>query len=223
MESMSEEQKDYDVIGVILDVLLVVLFIVLFIVLLIVILCKSNYMHNYKCFNTRGYSMRPAIVCGDEVEVRNRKLPERGDIIAIKFGKENFIKRCIAIPGDTVQIKDGQVILNGIVQDESAYIEAARNTENYAGVIEMPITLQEGQYVVLGDNRNESRDSRDFGLVKAENIIGTVIKIDRGHSWWDGEKFYVQYVNTMRVILPRIPKWKIMLAGLKIDLCDWIY
>lgn len=220
---MSEEQKDYDVIGVILDVLRVVLFIVLFIVLLIVILCKSNYMHNYKCFNTRGYSMRPAIVCGDEVEARNRKLPERGDIIAIKFGKENFIKRCIAIPGDTVQIKDGQVILNGIVQDESAYIEAARNTENYAGVLEMPITLQEGQYVVLGDNRNESRDSRDFGLVKAENIIGTVIKIDRGHSWWDGEKFYVQYVNTMRVILPRIPKWKIMLAGLKIDLCDWIY
>lgn len=223
MESMSEEQKDYDVIGVIQDVLRVVLFIVLFIVLLIVILCKSNYMHNYKYFNTRGYSMRPAIVCGDEVEVRNRKLPERGDIIAIKFGKEKFIKRCIAIPGDTVQIKDGQVILNGIVQDESAYIEAARNTENYAGVLEMPITLQEGQYVVLGDNRNESRDSRDFGLVKAENIIGTVIKIDRGHSWWDGEKFYVQYVNTMRVILPRIPKWKIMLAGLKIDLCDWIY
>lgn len=216
---MSEEQKDYDVIGVILDVLLVVLFIVL----LIVILWKSNYMHNYKCFNTRGYSMRPAIVCGDEVEVRKRKLPKRGDIIAIKFGKENFIKRCIAIPGDTVQIKDGQVILNGIVQDESAYIEAARNTENYAGRLEMPITLQEGQYVVLGDNRNESHDSRDFGLVKAENIIGTVIKIDRGHSWWDGEKFYVQYVNTMRVILPRIPKWKIMLAGLKIDLCDWIY
>ena len=219
MESMSEEQKDYDVIGVILDVLLVVLFIVL----LIVILCKSNYMHNYKCFRTKGYSMRPAIVCGDEVEVRNRKLPERGDIIAIKFGKENFIKRCIAIPGDTVQIKDGQVILNGIVQDESAYIEAARNTENYAGRLEMPITLQEGQYVVLGDNRNESHDSRDFGLVKAENIIGTVIRIDRGHSWWVGEKFYMQYVNTMRVILPRIPKWKIMLAGLKIDLCDWIY
>lgn len=46
---MSEEQKDY-VIGVILDVLLVVLFIVL----LIVILCKANYMHNYKCFRTRG-------------------------------------------------------------------------------------------------------------------------------------------------------------------------
>ena len=87
----------------------------------------------------------------------------------------------------------------------------------------MPITLQEGQYVVLGDNRNESRDSRDFGLVKAENIIGTVVKIDRGRSWWNGEKFYVQYANTMREILPRIPKWKIMLAGLKIDLCDWIY
>ena len=218
MESMSEEQKEH-VIDVIIDVLLVVLLIVL----LIVILCKSNYMYNYKYFGTKGYSMRPAIVCGDEVKVRNRKLPERGDIIAIRVGKEYFLKRCIALPGDTVQIKDGQVILNGIVQDESAYIEAARNTENYAGKLEMPITLQEGRYVVLGDNRNESRDSRDFGLVKAENIIGTVIKIDRGHSWWDGEKFYVQYVNTMRKILPRIPKWKIMLAGLKIDLCDWIY
>jgi signal peptidase I len=218
MEYMSEEQKEH-VIDVIIDVLLVVLLIVL----LIVILCMSNYMYNYKYFRTRGYSMRPAIVCGDEVEVRNRELPERGDIIAIRFGKEYFIKRCIALPGDMVQIKDGQVILNGIVQDESAYIEAARNTENYAGKLEMPITLHEGQYVVLGDNRNESRDSRDFGLVKAENLIGTVIKIDRGHSWWDGEKFYVQYANTMREILPRIPKWKIMLAGLKIDLCDWIY
>lgn len=218
MESMSEEQKEH-VIGVIMGVL----FVVLYIVLLIVILYNSNYMYNYKYFRTSGYSMRPTIVCGDKVEIRKRKLPKRGDIIAIRFGKEYFIKRCIALPGDTVQIKDGQVILNGIVQDESAYIEAARNTENYAGKLEMPITLQEGQYVVLGDNRNESSDSRDFGLVKAENIIGTVIKIDRGHSWWDGEKFYVQYVNTMRVILPRIPKWKIMLAGLKIDLCDWIY
>ena len=200
---MSEEQKEH-VIDVIIDVLLVVL--------LIVILCKSNYMYNYKYFRTRGYSMRPAKVCGDEVKVRNRKLPERGDIIAIRFGKEYFIKRCIALPGDTVQIKDGQVILNGIVQDESAYIEAARNTEYYAGKLEMPITLQEGQYVVLGDNRNESRDSRDFGLVKAENIIGTVVKIDRGRSWWDGEKFYVQYANTMREILP----WILILLIVKV-------
>ena len=94
--------------------------------------------------------------------------PQRGDIIVFRYPKEptrDFIKRVIAIPGDTVEVKQGQVYLNGAPLSEG-YIADPPNYPVPAQVV------PSGQYFVLGDNRNHSSDSHVWGLVPEENIIG---------------------------------------------------
>ena len=80
------------------------------------------------------------------------------------------IKRVIALPGETVQIKDGQILINGEVYNEKDEFPAITN----AGLASEPITVGKGQYFVLGDNRNNSEDSRHngMGLVDSDRIVG---------------------------------------------------
>lgn len=80
------------------------------------------------------------------------------------------IKRVIALPGETVQIKDGQILINGEVYNEKDEFPAITN----AGLASEPITVGKGQYFVLGDNRNNSEDSRHngMGLVNSDRIVG---------------------------------------------------
>ncbi len=98
--------------------------------------------------------------------------PERGDVIVFKFPldpSQFYIKRVIGLPGETVAIKDGQVLINGEYLDESVYLPEGTFTPG-----EMEITLEAGEYFVLGDNRNASSDSRQWGVLPEENIIGQV-------------------------------------------------
>ena len=100
--------------------------------------------------------------------------PERFDIIVfpvMRDGKEEYyIKRVIGLPGETVQIKDGQILINGEVYNEKDEFPAITN----AGLASEPITVGKGQYFVLGDNRNNSEDSRHngMGLVDSDRIVG---------------------------------------------------
>jgi signal peptidase I len=99
--------------------------------------------------------------------------PQRGDIIVFNppvSSEKPYIKRVIAIPGDTVQIKDdGYVYVNGVQLDEP-YIKPGITKE--CGFACDPIVIPDGDIFVLGDNRNNSRDSRSFGTVPIDNIIG---------------------------------------------------
>ena len=94
--------------------------------------------------------------------------PQRGDIIVFRFPldpSENFVKRVIGMPGDTVETRDGVVHINGEPLDEPYVANIQRQRT-------VPVTVGDHEYYVLGDNRPQSDDSRNWGMVPEENIIG---------------------------------------------------
>ena len=125
-----------------------------------------------------GASMSPTLESGEEILVNRFRYkifsPKQNDLIVfLPNGNEKshyYIKRVIACPGDKVQIKDGVVYVNGKKFDEKV---AVANIENPL-LAENEITVGEDEYFVLGDNRNNSEDSRyaSIGNVKKEYIVG---------------------------------------------------
>ena len=124
-----------------------------------------------------GESMENTLDDGDQLivdKVTYRfRAPERYDIIVFPFRyKDNtyYIKRIIGLPGETVQIVDGEIYINGEVLQESYGREVMQD----AGLAAEPITLGDDEYFVLGDNRNYSSDSRDpsVALIHRKEIVG---------------------------------------------------
>ena len=123
-------------------------------------------------------SMDPTLAAGDTLLI-NRAVykfssPKRGDVVAFKISNDKnastHIKRIIGLPGETIQIKNGQILIDGETYQEKSSLPAIQNP----GMAETEITLKSGEYFVLGDNRNNSVDSRfvDMGKIKKKNIIG---------------------------------------------------
>jgi len=131
-----------------------------------------------------GSSMEPNFRDGERLVVNTVVYkfsePERGDVIILvpPFPHtEDFIKRVIALPGDTVEVKGGVVYVNGKALDESAYIV---DPPKYTLAKQ---TIPEGEYFVLGDNRNYSNDSHTGWLLPRQNIIGKA-----SLAYWPPEK-----------------------------------
>ena len=94
--------------------------------------------------------------------------PSLGDVIIFHFPRDpnrDFVKRVIGVPGDVVEIKQGRVFLNGEEIDEPYITRPDRGSM-------APRSIPANSFFVLGDNRRASNDSRDWGTVPAENIIG---------------------------------------------------
>ena len=125
-------------------------------------------------------SMEPTISVGDRFFINKAvykfSSPERGDLIVFRTNASDdaalHIRRVIGLPGETIQIKDGQILIDGETYQENGEFPGIEN----AGVAETKVALDSGEYFVLGDNRNNSEDSRyaDMGNVKKRNIIGKV-------------------------------------------------
>lgn len=124
-----------------------------------------------------GESMMPTLENGDQLIVDKLtyhfKEPKRYEIIVFPYKYEEntyYIKRIIGLPGETVQIKDGCVYIDGKLLGEKYGAEVM----DEPGIAEEPISLGEDEYFVLGDNRNHSSDSRvpNVGVLKRKDLMG---------------------------------------------------
>ena len=124
-----------------------------------------------------GESMETTLSDGDHLIVDKISYrfndPQRYDIIVFPYRLEKniyYIKRIIGLPGETVQIANGYVYINGVQLDEHYGNEVMEE----AGLAAEPITLGADEYFVLGDNRNKSQDSRaaNVGVIHRDEILG---------------------------------------------------
>jgi signal peptidase I len=143
---------------------------VLTVVLLLggLISCKLT---NTSRLRIEGKGMEPNLKDGQIVTaqpVEDLSSLQRGDVIIFEWNGNSLIKRLIGLPGETLEIRQGSIIINGEVYDEPYEVMAPEYEQE-------PIELGQDEYYVLGDNRNDSRDSHQFGPITGEVIKGRVI------------------------------------------------
>lgn len=133
------------------------------------------YQAIYPKFEVDGDSMYPSFINEEQIQVKAHHQPKRWDVVVFHPPEESdettYLKRIIGVPGDHLRYKDDQLYIN----DQAMHDPFVEGTDTFdirrlLGIEKIP----EGYYFVLGDNRTISKDSRLFGLVPEENIIGIV-------------------------------------------------
>lgn len=130
----------------------------------------------FQPFIVQGVSMEPSLETGDylivdEITYRLRE-PQRGEMVVFSYPKnpsQKYIKRIIGLPGETIEIKSGKIFVDGKLLNE----DYLKTKEFYFK--DEKIKLKEQEYYVLGDNRDFSFDSRNFGPVSKKYIIGRAL------------------------------------------------
>lgn len=112
-----------------------------------------------------GPSMQPTLKGGELMILNKLGDFERFDVVVVDIGYEEIIKRIIAMPGETIACENGIIYVNGKMQEDKYGSGVTFDFEK--------ITLAEDEYFVMGDNRQDSKDSRHIGPVKSEAIKGT--------------------------------------------------
>jgi signal peptidase I len=138
------------------------------------------YFFLFRPFHVDGSSMYPNFLNDEYVFTNIIALrvsnPRFGDVVVFNAPPEPgkyYIKRIIGVPGDTVMVNDGNVYLNNKLLDESAYLKPSVKTTPEAFLKNnQAVKVPADEFFVLGDNRGESSDSREWGFVKKSEIIG---------------------------------------------------
>lgn len=121
---------------------------------------------NYRAFAVPAVSMAPTILPGDRLLVNiEPNDPKRGEIWAFSGPNSTFIKRVIGLPGETVEVQGGRVLVDG-----KPLLEPYLSTPMTGAMA--PVRLGPGQYFVMGDNRALSLDSRAFGPIHKGQFVG---------------------------------------------------
>jgi signal peptidase I len=135
----------------------------------------------FQVARVEGQSMAPTLQDQDRLIVNKAvyklSAPRRGDIVMLYYPvnpDKSFVKRVIAEEGDTVKIADGRVFVNDLPLDDSYVPPEYRSHDDWG-----PQTISDGYYFVMGDHRNNSSDSRHWGMVPKRYIIGRVQV-----RWW---------------------------------------
>lgn len=121
----------------------------------------------------KGESMLPTLEDGERI-IFNKFIylvsePARGDIIIISMSESNYVKRVIGLPNETIEMRDGVFYVNGVEQPSTFVDEQQTKLTGDFG----PIVVPEDSYYVMGDNRANSKDSRnELGFIEREYIIG---------------------------------------------------
>jgi signal peptidase I len=155
-------------------------------------------------FEVASDSMLPTLEAGDHLFVNKLAEPRRGDVVVFERGGERFVKRVVGLPGERVALHRGRVLVNGVAAEEwptgTLRIDAEgrplAGLREQLGAVEHALlddpasagpdcdsVVPSDHYFVLGDNRDHSADSREFGAVPREQIVGVVA------SLWGGPRF----------------------------------
>ncbi|WP_174731601.1 signal peptidase I [Mesobacillus harenae] len=145
--------------------------------LIIAFICRQFF---FTPVAVQGESMMPTFEDNNRVVVFKISEIEHLDMIVFHSpdSEDNYIKRVIGLPGDTIEMKNDQLFINKVLVDEYYLTEnikdakikgLARLTEDFG-----PLKLPKNQYFVMGDNRLRSKDSRIFGFISRSSIIGEV-------------------------------------------------
>lgn len=173
-----------------------------------------------QAFKIPSGSMIPSLLVGDhilvnkfiygikipftDIEVFSFEEPQMGDIIVFKYPKDekrDFIKRVIALPGERVEIRNKRVYIDGkllkesyaIFNQEDSFLESSiSNRDNYE-----PVTVPPGHLFMMGDNRDNSMDSRFWGFLEEKKIKGKAFLI---YFSWESERHRVRWNRLFKVL-----------------------
>jgi signal peptidase I len=147
-----------------------------------------------RCLQTGETAVSDEMHSGDRFAVDKLLTPRRWDMVAYRYPEQPsqiFIHRLVGLPGETVSVRDGQVWINGVAAELPEHLRGLRYVSQMPDIGELPhgterkpLQLGDNEYCVLGDNSERSSDSRFWGAVPGENLIGVATVIYWPPSRW---------------------------------------